>query len=74
MSDEDVVDVPNGAPDKPIGRKEWSEMCTGGGRWPLFAPSDGLCYSCNADLIAHYNKTGRFSSTGCPICHYSFVE
>lgn len=37
-------------------------------------PSDGRCYSCGRDLVAHYQQTGYSRGTSCPLCHSSFVE
>ena len=54
---------------------------------PYFAPSDGRCYRCHNQIYADFkNETGYVSRgisvwkaghrlvTGCPHCHYSFVE
>ena len=53
---------------------------------PHFAPSDGYCYMCNRNIysLGKYNdgspcgiSVEEASSkliTGCPYCHYSFVE
>jgi Zn finger protein HypA/HybF involved in hydrogenase expression len=38
-----------------------------------FAPSDGRCWSCAADLIELHHQ-GKEVATGCPKCHRSFVE
>lgn len=42
-----------------------------------FAPPDGFCYHCRRQI---YDTTDRIAQaverpvTGCPHCHYSFVE
>jgi hypothetical protein len=53
---------------------------------PYFAPSDGRCYHCGANIYRapnpEHNITPGISVkeastrlvTGCPFCHYSFVE
>lgn len=52
---------------------EWRSVCTRDGDF-LHAPLDGICWSCSANLVEHYIKTGKASATGCPKCHRSFVE
>jgi hypothetical protein len=53
---------------------------------PHFAPSDGRCYSCDANIYRVPNpergispgisveEAGTRLVTGCPFCHYSYVE
>ena len=53
---------------------------------PHFAPSDGLCYNCGANIYRAPDPQHNISPgisveqastrlvTGCPFCHYSFVE
>jgi len=53
---------------------------------PHFAPRDGRCYSCNANIYRAPNPEKGISGgitveeasvrlvTGCPFCHHSFVE
>lgn len=53
---------------------------------PHFAPSDGCCYSCGRNIyqLGKYSdgspcgisveEAGSRLVTGCPYCHYSFVE
>lgn len=42
---------------------------------PLFAPKNGICFSCGKQI---YNKLNLYECgnhiTGCPYCCYSFVE
>ena len=55
--------------------------------YPYFAPSDGRCYRCHMNIYADLKrldggistgisvwKAGHRLVTGCPHCHYSFVE
>lgn len=55
--------------------------------YPYFAPSDGRCYRCHMNIYADLErldggistgisvwKAGHRLVTGCPHCHYSFVE
>jgi len=42
---------------------------------PLFAPSDGICFSCGRQIYDKLNlKDCEELITGCPYCCYSFVE
>ena len=52
---------------------------------PHFAPDDGYCYHCDADIYAPITIAGRTYGitvehagktliTGCPHCNYSFVK
>jgi hypothetical protein len=53
---------------------DWLEKCTISEDAPLFVPFDGRCFSCRGDLIDHYHRTGRYSETGCPLCHRSYCD
>ena len=37
---------------------------------PMFAPTDGICWSCNRQIP----DTDEKLITGCPHCHHSFCE
>lgn len=63
-----------------------AEYCRGAGL-PHFAPADGRCYRCHAQIYESQPRTdgtvsrgidvyraGHSLITGCPHCHYSFVE
>lgn len=40
-----------------------------------FAPTDGRCFHCRGDLVAHHGeKYPTAYITGCPFCHYSYCE
>lgn len=39
---------------------------------PMFAPSDGICNSCNADIVNE--KWASELITGCPKCHRSYCD
>jgi hypothetical protein len=39
-----------------------------------FLPESGRCFSCNFDLVDHYQKTGIHSPTSCTRCRHSFVD
>ena len=53
---------------------------------PLFAPHDGICYNCGRNIYLPTNgprgavlgitveEASTRLVTGCPHCHYSFVE
>lgn len=42
--------------------------------YPMFLPSNGFCYRCNANLAEHISEedSKRTLITGCPVCHISF--
>lgn len=75
------------APDFNPGRaaKAQSKYCDAH-NCPKFAPSDGHCYRCGMNIYLPTNgpygdvrgitveKAGSTLVTGCPHCHYSFVE
>lgn len=45
------------------------------GIWDNFAPSDGYCYRCRADLVSIYgDKYPHADITGCPKCKKSYCE
>lgn len=42
-----------------------------------FAPSDGVCFRCHANIYDTpklREQALKEARTGCPYCHYSFVE
>jgi hypothetical protein len=42
-----------------------------------FMPHDGICWSCNGDLIEQYGAehiAAGYNPTGCRQCHRSFVD
>jgi len=44
---------------------------------PFFMPHNGICFSCHRDIIPELIKNGQTGNsliTGCPLCHYSFVD
>lgn len=52
---------------------DWRKLVTPRGQ-PLFSPYNGICGSCHINLMDHYNKTARYSTTGCPCCNRSFCD
>jgi len=54
--------------------KEWYDLCQLGPGAPTFVPHDGICYSCRGDLVNEYRQSGRFSATGCTMCHRSYCD
>lgn len=43
-----------------------------------FAPMNGVCYRCHRQMYSEggisVERARRNLTTGCPFCHYSFVE
>lgn len=51
--------------------KEWLYITQIDGE--SFVPSNGHCWSCEADLVRYYSHTGHYSGSECPFCHYEFT-
>ena len=45
-------------------------------KYPLFAPSDGICFSCNRQIYTEITlmECENDLITGCPFCHYSYCD
>lgn len=41
-------------------------------RFPLFAPSNGVCWSCRRQIFEIEDGTSLI--TGCPMCHRSYCD
>lgn len=43
---------------------------------PMFAPRDGICPACGRNIYEALTveQAGTRLITGCPLCHYSFLE
>ena len=44
--------------------------------YPLFAPEDGICFSCNQDIYSKLSEEEASTKhiTGCPFCNTSYCE
>lgn len=44
--------------------------------YPMFMPDDGRCFRCNRDITERITveRAGTELITGCPLCHWSYVD
>lgn len=44
--------------------------------YPMFMPDNGLCFRCNKDITERITaeRAGKELITGCPLCHWSYVD
>ena len=48
------------------------ELCKGG--FPMFAPDDGICWTCRRQIYQDPTTDGSILVTGCPFCHRSYCD